>query len=437
MGDMLVRFVSGPTSAATTLLDLMTDNEYVDADSWDDEPGELLGDPEGFGAEFGRRTVSFQWVIEGSFLDAKAARSLLAREILRESNWLMFRHDETADLCWYQLFRSSPGGLDITQVDVDNEAKSEWRIDVTLEAEPFIIGEERTFSLTVANDPASGITATTPTIEGDAPAPLSFAFTSTAEVAPDITVSALTSWGGRVHWQAETGTLGSSSSVVADGGASGGSAVSVNMTTTAGDFLRLSFAPVVAQAGTYRVMARMKHTGSTSSTQVRGAGDSALRPVSTLVTGSGWRWVNLGDYGFPVRNAPTSAPYTLSAGDVDIWASRVSTGPTLIIDSLVAVPVAQFEDVSRPRRLVFPTSFAASATVTVDADAETVRVTSGGALTAGAVASPQGLFPLVVPNATNVLHVFSHAVSAALPSDSVSSSLTLACSYRPRYLWVQ
>lgn len=191
------------------------------------------------------------------------------------------------------------------------------------------------------------------------------------------------------------------------------------------DALRLSFAPTLVQAGTYRLFARMKASGVDTQYAVRAAGDSVIRPKTVTVLGTTRQWIDLGVFGFPTRNGPTSAPYTLGAGDVEVWAASATTG-NLELDSFVLVPLNVFEGKSRV--LTLP-SVASGRVVTVDAESDTVSLTSDGVLVAGATTSPTGVFLRASPGVENVLHFFSRM--SLLPS-----SQTLELSYHPRYLWV-
>lgn len=430
-GDMLVSFVTRPSASAAATLDLMTDGAYIDADSWDDTPGQLLGDPEGYGAEYGRRRLSFTWVVKGGFAAARAARALLAREVLRESNWLMFQHDDRAEPCWYSLHRSSPGALSLAEVYLEAEQRSEWTVEVVLECEPFIYGEAVSFSHTFGGDPAIAdkTAMTAPSIIGDAPAPLSFAFQGSTSCAPIVSVSAMSSWSGLVVWQGESATMASGAVAVTPSAAASNNAYAWSNNaagSAATETKRLSFAPVLAQSGTYQLWARLAGSSATATANVRPAGASAIRPRATFgLLGTSWRWVNIGTYRFPVGNGPASSPYTLTPGAVELWGSAAS----FYLDNIVAIPVTLFEDVAKSRQIAMTRYYASTDVVKFDAESESVSVVTSGAVPTVEPNAPTGVFPRVYPGAMNVVHVLPQLLL-------VTGSLSVTFTYHPRYLWV-
>lgn len=179
----IVQFVRRPEVGAAVRFDFNTAGEWATEDTWFGHEGfsigtpSLAGDPDGIGVEYGLRSLAFNLFIEGSKADAGRVMTALSRELLRQSNWLLFQLSPDSAPVWFKTYRSQPGDLSLDHVYVEGTGR--WGIAVNLVADPWAYGERVTLpSASMLTDPLSNPATTLPSvhqlppIKGDAPTPL-------------------------------------------------------------------------------------------------------------------------------------------------------------------------------------------------------------------------------------------------------------------------
>lgn len=429
---------------------------------WDIKPPEVTGGPGAVGPDYGYSRITFILYLGTDRAQALRMQSQLARELLRDDNYLHFQLGPDTPPRWWHVYRSSPGALGNLEWLRTDGGEETWALSVGLDADSFAEGELVTIPLTVGNDPGTGgLVTALPDIQGDAPAPLtvSIAPGSTTYAQPLLTVAAIDapSWPGGTVWQAETWTVGTNTTAPAVSDASGGSAarfaIPLGGTTNA---RRVTGNVTVPYAGRWRLFVRAMLKGNwttwsvTTVATITGTGAACAEPVVTQMLGNAAaagsaRLVELGTYVFPKGNMPSSRPYTLSTAEVGIDASAVA-GATLTVtldfDYVVAIPLdLPLDQAQPPRTLEFTrqSATAGDATLRLDAEAEAVQEIRSNAFGVAAPEVPVGGFPQVVPGATNVLYFMPRRGSATTDGyyrDALSDSTTLTLTYRARYLYL-
>lgn len=442
----IVRLVSEPSADATTRFDFNDGRCYPDADSFVLGTPQLLGEPGGINAEYGPAVHSFNIKIGTSERDALSLQSQLGRELMRAENYLLFQFSEFAPPIWWRIVRSAQAGVSLATVYREAD-QQDWRLSVSLVTDPydpFGLGERKSFTVTIGNDPATGgLAVVLPEIVGDAPAPLNVDVslagfdqsTSLLGVAP-----LDGDWPGAQFWQVESWALGADTAVSADATASGGSRAVVNFATTPGWAARLTGEVTTELAGRWRLFVRCDPTGVVSS--VRGGGTALVRAVATDVSAGGYRLVELGEYAFPRNNAPMGLPYALTAAGNDVTVEVKGTaGSSLSMDYIVAVPAdLPLDALCPPRNLVIQRSVAASGETVrlwrVNSEREVMEFVGDGAHRSQ-VDAPQarGGYPSVTPGAANVLHLLPH-VEQDGATDLLATTTDLALSYHPRFCYL-
>ncbi len=461
----MVQLVSSPDLDAEIRFDLN------DGFSWPDHNGfslgapPLLGDPGGVGAEYGFRTLSFTLIVEGDEDSALRQHSYLARQLLRDENYLRFQLSPQAAPIWFRCVRSSPGESSLAKVYLDR-ATNEWSIGVALVADPFALGERVEHAVTIGNDPATGgLTAILPDIRGDAPSPLTIDMTpgTSAFVQPWISVCPVESsrpWPGTVVYQAEDGQLGDGAITESATAYSAGQRVRVNISGDTGEQRFVAWPVKPPFAGRWRIFARVglvqTDTGLIT-LNLRGDGAAASAPRKTVlefdhktVPTTERFLVDMGVYTFPKGNLPTSRPYSMTTSGVVLnwWATSTGTASArLLVDYMVAVPLDLPLDASGPVTTLDFQEFARThGDVTLrlnsdDAAAQEITSFDAAGVPSFALSNPEtpaGAFPAVTPGAQNVLTLLTRRTTIARPRvmlDTITEATALTVSYRPLYLY--
>jgi hypothetical protein len=383
----------------------------------------------------------------------KAAKTILLNNLMSElykpSNLIMYQPDSTRPPVFFQTIRSD----DVVIRNQGSGISEVWGVDLNVEAKPFAIGARIDLSqVTVSNDPsaASGnksfwdITG----IVGDVPTP---AFMQISDLGA----------GGKAYIgqrafgnptsltlfaQAESGTLGTDATVVADAAASNGNRVNVSFATNAGWATRLTFnslpggTDAAALRGRYRVVARVTAAVAAINTSIRWkqatSGDFVPGPYKTVdLVGPNWSHIDLGIIEFP---APQMTPESFGYSGVQtqhitspitIEAIRNSGTGTLLIDWVYLLPATE--------RLcsLFQLKSLASGVLIVDGPNDATYGIASGSTPFGAtrlvdnkqgVITRHGGLPMLVPGLTNRMH-FLHNESANGTNETVNVS------YWPRW----
>lgn len=169
----IVRFVAEAGNTAARL-DLNNAAPFVtDHEGFSFGAPALEADPLSYAAPYGWRTITLTPRITGPVSAAAPAFSALSVELLRRTNWLMFKFDADSDPVWIQTYKSAPPPLDFAEIAVDDD-DSEWRVNIEITADAFVRGQKVTIpEFEVTNNPLTGgITHELPEIVGDAAAPL-------------------------------------------------------------------------------------------------------------------------------------------------------------------------------------------------------------------------------------------------------------------------
>lgn len=467
----LLQFVSAPESTATVRYDFNFSSaslRTLPLGGGDLDLGvpTYSGDPESVGAEYGYRQMQFTQRIIAAKETALARMSVLAKELLRSTNWLKYQHDSARSPVYFKTYRGQPGSLSLEW----SETAQAWDISVPLTADAFACGSRVTLAaITITNNPASGtnpVVATLPTIKGDAPAPLRievnpsnandlsgyklmFSLLSTES---SITTPIYWNVGGTDGWTAGTDTGAS----VSDTAYIGGNYRSVSFATNAAMETRISGqAPATVPAGTYKVLVRVARSDTDSTFAMRFGqsvafsyryGDTVfMRRAASSAAGHA-TWVDLGEFTHPWgHNAPAGQEGFAATPNVSLQAQRLSGSGALRVDAFLLVPVST--TAARDCKTLFADFpvFGIDANGgwgVFDGDTESVWGFNQFAVAAaGMVPELAGQFPAAIPGAVNTLHMLQQ-VNGRKPffgsdtSDSITATSVLTISYLPRLLYI-
>lgn len=156
-----IKFMASPSATAAVRYDsnipITSGSASVLHEGFDLGAPALEGDPDGIGVEYGLRTIHFTQRIEGTQPNALAKQSALARELLRQDNWLMVKIAADRDPVWFHTYRADPGSLSFENANDDPARRDLWDIVVECRAEPFAYGERVVLSAqTILNDAGAG-----------------------------------------------------------------------------------------------------------------------------------------------------------------------------------------------------------------------------------------------------------------------------------------
>lgn len=429
--SLRVQLVDRPSLDATVRFDF-TDDRHTIRRGFSIGAPELLGDLGSVAPEYGYRTISFPLSIMSDEAFALRRQVELARELQRDESYLMVQLSDSSAPVWYRCVRSSPGLMDLGELFID-EVSQLWVFNVSLVAEAMGRGEEVTHSLTITNDPATGgLVTVLPDIQGDSPAPVHLVVEGGWNTA--VAIGGVTRWDGLQSWQ-ETSFSGGS--VTANASASGGNVRAFTPTDTYATAFSAAVTP--PQAGRYRLFARVgfsNSVGASGSPVIRAGGAAFADDARAIeLTDAGLYYVDLGLFSFPSGNMPLSSDYVLAppvAPTLVIEAKQTGSGRTLLLDVVVAVPVALFEQVDN----TIATVAGGGETLVLDGDLERLVTMVDGELSnatdvgSGWTPSLTGGFPRVFPGVTNVMHLLR------LNAPDVSGSVAATLTFSPRFLYL-
>jgi hypothetical protein len=240
--------------------------------------------------------------------------------------------------------------------------------------------------------------------------------------------------------QAEAMTLGADTTVTA-GTASGGSFTRTTFTTTASSTARLTTtlfpaAPTVDVRGTYRLFARIRRNGITTTLlQMQAAWGTRTLPavrVPTLV----WQLVDLGLISMPsgadpIQDGPSGVELPAGGDALTISMSRSDGTDTVDVDYLLAVPADD--------RLAIVTWGTAAGSTRVVLDGEhdlAYRTTSTGEVLSGPSGYFVGGLPMVSPGVVNRIVTINEVQPGSDDGVMTIAPAALDVAYWPRYLYV-
>lgn len=240
-------------------------------------------------------------------------------------------------------------------------------------------------------------------------------------------------------FQAEAASMGTDTSVQANDAVMSGSgsnyvrctfATATAMTTRA-TFTIPSISSTDAR-GTYRVFARYRKSvaGDTITMRWTANGDTYTTAAST----TNRRWIDLGLMQLPVGPDPDCEGYsgvTLPVGETSfaLQAARTSGSGNLDIDCVLLMPADDWMLISDLAQT--------GDQVVLDGVRQAVYARTGGGVTAYSTTTGHaGGWPMLAPNQTNRLAVILNAASTSV-SDDITSTLGVAVSYYPRYLYLR
>lgn len=438
----LVRLVSSPDTGAEVRFDFHDpDVTWSDQSTWDFGVPELLGEPGGVGAEYGKRRLTFTLYIGTHRAAALAAQSRLARELMREESWLAFQLSASDPPMWFKVYASSPGAVEVTYINPDDFDDDVWALNVSLVADPFAIGAPVPTALSLSNDPAAGSAfRAVSNVKGDAPAPLNVINASAYHTFGLLSVSSVPPlWS-----QAESLALTSGTVTAADAGASGGSVAKTTPTSTA-NAQRLRWLVDSALSSTdyasrsvygstrVRVFAAVSFSASTDTWALGVAAGTDAPKMVNVDPRSGRLLVDLGTASLS-RNTGSAGRPSGGLLWLNFFAQRSGGTGTVSWDVVYVVPCEQIFTWG-----IGEVNDSARSTV-VDGEHEQVFAgTDSAGLAAFAERQspgPQGDFVKLVPGQTNYLLWLTGSNLLPQPFVPLTNTAALTVTYRGQFLYL-
>lgn len=456
---MLARFVDTISSTATVRLDLNDSNWMLLPTSRLDPPkakrsrvSTLLVDGASYPASaYDDRVVDLRWGLLASGVDDAATRvQALARELDRPGgNFLQWKPEGATHPVFFRTHRI---GMDAIHLRGDG---THFDVEVSVPAEPFAYGVATHLSpVTVNNDPAAGSNGMffdVTDVRGDVETPLVMRIdhADTVETWGRQTIFAVRRRGTPsatpFSLQAESMTQGTNTTVQANDAVMSGAGSNYSRCTfgTATMQTRLSTSTHPSSAsvdarGRYRVLLRYRKSVSGDTISVKLVWGDVNAPYHnatvTLPSGTGRRYVDLGDMQIPVGvDAPTDltgAGRAVQGHYVSVQASRSGSG-NLDMDLLLFVPADD------RLALIDFYGFTGPTYTWVDGVNDAVFASNASGQTSPRQQSTaDGLLPAVSPGVTNRIFIVGD-VNPAATNDSITKTLTILASYLPRYLFVR
>lgn len=177
----LIQFVETPDVDATVRHDWNPGGEAdVPASGLSLGTPSRQGDPGAFNPDWRWRQIQLTQRVNDYKSGALATLSSLEGECLRRTNWLLFRLSEMSPPVWAKTYQSpiGPTAFD-TMYSASDDAKTVLSVPVTLDADPWLLGAEESFTATILTTVAGTATEqqiVLPAIKGDFQTPISLAF---------------------------------------------------------------------------------------------------------------------------------------------------------------------------------------------------------------------------------------------------------------------
>lgn len=436
-----MRFCAGPSVDSETRYDLNANGIGCQTNLLHEGFGlgmpALSGEAGGRGRVWSDRTLSLPLEVEGGKGEAFVRLERVARELMRDENWLEWQLDADSAPRWFHIYATAPAPLSLSEVYTEREVNA-WGTTLSAAADPFAVGAEVTVGpFTVTNSPAAGtnpMQVTLDAVEGEAPAPATVLVakgSTGAMLGPAVAVAPTEagvftagSWGGGV------GTA------VTDTGYLAGS---YRPTTGAlADWATVAtFTPADLAFGRWRTLLRLAASSNAGSISLRwkvSASGVASQVYSTPVVipcRQQRRWVSAGEVPWPLIDG---TPLGVTGTTVlTLEAKRIQAGGELWLDNRLIMLSAD------PGATLLRTEpdavFGASSAVLVDAENRQVAASVAGAPVRAPAAA--GGWPYLSPRNDNVLWLAQNldpTFSTGVHDDPASTT-TVTVTYQPRYLW--
>lgn len=418
-------------------------------------------------SSYGHRVLSLRVRFAAANVDTVATQmQLLNRELDRETNFLMWQPTGATKPVFFKTYRSAP-----VEVDMELATTSGWECQVEILADPFALGlREALGPFTVNNDPAAGSNGLffdVTGVIGDVPAPA--VIQDTTGIRPSWFMASRQRGTPSDHTffiQAESCTLGTDTTNPGGGPDAAMSGTGTNnyvrtsfasgtpmltrLTWTPSTTTHTTNAQRLALTGTYRLIAVVRRSDSTSVITAQWARGNLLDtgPVVTLPGLTARLMIDLGTFTYQDAVTPGySVPAPAGSTSVIIQAARASGTGTLDWDFLALIP-ADEQTLEWSRDAGFGGLLDSTYDLLMDSSQESVYLyANGGDPFAGTAdfstgravgLSISGSFPWVRPGQTNRFYVLTRgAAAAAEPQMDKTQSDVLTVNYWPRYLHVR
>lgn len=454
----VVRFVDSISASPTTRLDI-NDGATWWVKKFDAPPPRLrrstsanaMTDGVTVGsATYDARTLTVELECRKATQDLAATEhQKLWRELDRPVNYLQYQPQGASKPVFFALYRSDASALE------DVRAQAAMRtITVELLAMPFALGlRELLGPFTVNANPAAGSNpcyVDLPAIIGDVAAPLTYWDNPSGGSSYRNRLVCMET--SDAHYlataQLETWTAYTDTSNPGGGPDAAMSGTGVN------NYMRTTFATVNAIAarvgttslslsGTFRLLAFVRRTGTTSTLQVRarqlrGATVVATGATVTLAATTTRQLVDLGFFSWPETVKVSGGGTSVAVGRaLDLWAGRTGGTDQLDWDCVVLLPVGTRSDVKSLTTLA--ASLAQDYRLTV-VDGQAYESNLAADPAAGTAQLNQvpaaGAEPWASPGVGNRLHVIAYGDDSN-KACAVTTSTSVSLAYFPRYLHVR
>lgn len=468
-----VAFVSSPDLGADVRFDFNTAGEWADGENWPEHDDfslgvpSLSGDYDAIGVEYGPRELTFNLVIKARKATATATMSALARELLRQRNWLLFQVSPFSRPAWFRTYRTEPGAISFEYLnDTDDSRGNLWGLGVSVDADSFAYGERVTLDpITVVNSPADAthpMWFTLPDVLGDAPTPLRLRVDPTGTTdawffrrrGVHMMVTHADAAPVRVQTSAMTAVSPAFKQTILGGEFLDGDAIKATMPT--GAMVKLTTAAPNIPFGRYRMLLRAQGRNDSptaadsasfwlgydiDSLPIRRAFD--FRPTSDF-SGSfeHFLWLNMGEIDHPLGGSLDDGTGTLK---LVLWGSRIAGGSFAEYqwDEILLVPID--DDEPGTMALIQHGKYNDDLDTLDHAwvyDGETdatYLLVDDATVTAYPAVTVSGSLPVAIPGRTNrVVLDLGAAIPGLMDSaaDSIAATTQVTVSYQPRWLYM-
>lgn len=177
----LYQFVESPDSDAVVRHDF-NPGDGVDVPATGISLGSpsRMGEPDAFNPEWRFRQIQLTQRVRKFPAEALAVLSTLERECLRRSNWLRIQQTEMTPPVYAKTYASPIGATPFDKVySSSDDAAHTFEVPVTLDADPWLLGAEETWTATILTTVAGTATEqqiVLPTVKGDFATPVALSF---------------------------------------------------------------------------------------------------------------------------------------------------------------------------------------------------------------------------------------------------------------------
>lgn len=488
-----VWFVDAPSEDSSVRLDLNSDfglaSLRVEHDGFSLGAPPLLGEPDSVSAALGLREPSWNQQIRGPKAAAHEVRTALSRELLRPTNWVRVRLDETSPVWYLETYRGAFAALDLQYVKKDS-GEDVWRLPVALVAEPYLLGERVTIAQTTlgnALNATNPMRVALPALEGDAQTGLRVKVTpqGASGQAESWILAVVSANSGTITdptYDIGVGDIWTAGSIASAGVSNaaylGGSYRTLTFPTgTSGSFIAFSATlPASPPPGRYKVLmhCELDPVGggvgkkfyfqfAQALNGAAGTAAAAENPIvatdTPVVLGTAYTfqgWIDLGETTFPFAGSVVPADVTAGGAPPVVYVNQyrpTNTGVNDVsrVDAIKLIPIdgPTVKSCTLLRSttelLLFGkigTFFDATMNLTWDADSDSIYKTliSSGLLIPYPGIAGGGAYPVADPAATqNMLFCFPvtrGATSSSTAATAAAGTWLVDVSYHPRKLHI-